>query len=146
LIVSPRRTTNAAPSVAGITTCFPSGIVRPSFGDFLLMVLLFSFPTHFRVCSQALAWVLPCCGAPSEHGRPSGQGRRRSAGTSDKWQFRQPQINPSQSCISLPPPPPPPPPAGGCSVPAGSCPRGEGGPGGPATVAVRLCGSLWGMA
>src|SRR5262249_9265905 len=42
-MVSPRRTTNAAPSVAGITTCFPSGIVRPSFGDFLLMVLLFSF-------------------------------------------------------------------------------------------------------
>src|SRR5215510_5920961 len=42
-MVSPRRTTNAAPSVAGITTCFPSGIVRPSLGDFLLMVLLFSF-------------------------------------------------------------------------------------------------------
>src|SRR5262245_50420547 len=42
-MVSPRRTTNAAPSVAGITTCFPSGIVRPSFWRLLVDGAAFFF-------------------------------------------------------------------------------------------------------
>src|SRR5262249_13456138 len=29
----------------------------------------FFFLPHFRVCSQALAWVLPCCGAEVKTGR-----------------------------------------------------------------------------